>query len=74
MADFKYDPEDRLHQQALALAILAELAEEDLVEYAGECILTNEAEARLLQVMVQAGCSREEIGAAMRLEPGRKVS
>lgn len=64
-----YDADNPMHQRLLAALMLA-VSAEDLVEYPGECALTSEGEARLLQVMAEAGCTREEIAAAMRLESG----
>lgn len=70
---FEYDDNDVRHRLALAAALLAALADEDVIEYPSECELTREADARLLQMLTAAGCSREQIGEAMRLETGERV-
>lgn len=73
-SDFPYDDNNEMHRRALAAALLAALATEEVIEYTGECELTSEAEARLLQTLAAAGCTREEIAATMRLESGVRAN
>ena len=63
-----FDTENPLHLRLLAECIMAEVEAEHVVNLGHECVLTSEGEARLLQVLAQAGCTREEIAATMRLE------
>lgn len=71
--DFPYDDNNPQHVRALAAAILA-VGVDSLLEYPGECQLTSEGEARLLQTLAAAGCTREEIAATMRLESGVRAN
>lgn len=63
-----FDTENPMHLRLLAECIMAEVEAGELIDHGSECVLTSDAEARLLHVLAAAGCTLEETAAAMRLE------